>query len=182
MLRADPKIPERKGKAIVNGKNGYALITAIIAINIFAVFSLMAASMWQREIGRENEKELIFRGNQYVKAIENYRKKYPNTFPKDIDLLVKEKFIRKMYKDPVNETGEWNYVMKSRNVRNKTFLIIPLEFLSKYIKSYDLIGVSSGSVDESYMEYRGKNRYDEWAFYFGQKVEQEMPNLKFINN
>ncbi len=182
MSKANPAIRERKGKDMVNGKTGYALITAIIAINIFAVFSLMAASMWQREIGRDNEKELIFRGNQYVKAIENFRRKYPNTFPKDIELLEKEKFIRKLYEDPISDSGKWNYVMKSSNAKNKTFLIIPPEFLSKYIKTYNLIGVSCGSVDESYMEYRGKNRYDEWAFYFGQKVDQEMPNLKFINN
>ncbi len=182
MLRVFLIIRERKGKVIVNGKNGYALITVIIAVNIFAVFSLMAASMWQREIGRENEKELIFRGNQYVKAIENFRRKYPNTFPKDIELLEKERFIRKLYEDPISDSGKWNYVMKSSNVNNKVFLIIPPEFLSKYIKSYNLIGVSCGSVDESYMIYRGKNRYDEWAFYLGQKVDQEMPNLKFINN
>jgi len=166
----------------VNGKYGYAIITAIIAINIFAVFSLMAASMWQREIGRENEKELIFRGNQYVRAITEFRKKHPNTFPNDIELLLSEKFIRRLYKDPVNESGKWNYVMKSRNARDKTLLIIPQELLTKYTKSYDLIGVSSGSLDESYMIYRGKNRYDEWAFYFGQKVDEEMPKLRYVNN
>jgi len=164
------------------GRKGYALITAIIAINIFAIFSLMASTMWQREIGRENERELIFRGNQYVLAITNYKKKHPNTFPPDIKILEKEKFIRKLYIDPVNESGEWNYVIKSRNANNKALLIITQELLSKYLKSYNLIGVSSGSVDESYMEYRGKNRYDEWAFYFGQKIDQDMPSLKFINN
>ncbi len=166
----------------MTGKSGYALITAIIAINIFAIFSLMAASMWQREAGRNNEKELIFRGNQYVRAIENFKKKYPNTFPKNIEILEKERFIRKLYTDPVSENGEWNYVMKSRNRRNKTFFIIPSELLSKYIKSYDLYGVSSSSPDESYMEYRSMKRYDEWAFYLGQKVEEDMPDLKFINN
>ncbi|MEN8222980.1 MAG: hypothetical protein ABFR36_06935 [Acidobacteriota bacterium] len=167
---------------MVSGKSGYALLTAIIAINIFAIFSLMASSMWQREIGRENERELIFRGNQYVKAITGFRKKHPNTFPKDIDILEKEKFIRKLYKDPVSETGEWNFVIKSRNANNKTLIIITPDLLPKYSKSYSFIGVASGSINESYMEYRGKNRYDEWAFYFGQKIEQEMPALKFINN
>ncbi len=138
--------------------------------------------MWQTEIGRDNERELLFRGDQYVRAIKKFRLKYPNTFPKDIEILEKEKFIRKLYKDPVSESGEWNYVMKSRNVRNKILLVVPPELLPKYIKSYNFIGVSSGSVEESYMTYRGKNRYDEWAFYFGEKKDQEMPDLKFINN
>lgn len=165
-----------------NGSRGYALITAIIAINIFAVFSLMAASMWQRELGRENESELIFRGNQYVRAITEFRKKHPNTFPQDFEVLEKERFIRKLYKDPVSETGEWNFVIKSSNPNNKALLIITPALLPKYGKSYSLIGVVSTSPDESYREYRGKNRYDEWAFYFGQKADQEMPALKYINN
>jgi len=182
MLKANQKTRGEMGKTIAPGKSGYALITAIIAINIFAIFSLMASSMWQREIGRENEGEMIFRGNQYVRAITEYRKKHPNTFPPDVEILEKEKFIRKLYIDPVSETGEWNYVVKSRNANNKSLLVIPAELLSKYAKSYDLIGVASSSPDESYREYRGKNRYDEWAFYFGQKADQEMPALKFINN
>lgn len=182
MSNAGQKTRGKMGKIIVSGRQGYALITAIIAINIFAIFSLMASSMWQREIGRENEKELIFRGNQYVRAITEYRKKHPNTFPTGIDVLASERFIRKLYSDPVGETGEWNYVMKSRSANNKTLLIIPPGLLSKYIKSYNLAGVASGSPDESYMEYRGKTRYDEWAFYFGQKVDEKMPSLKFVNN
>jgi len=182
MLKVNQKTRGKMGKTIANGRSGYALITAIIAINIFAIFSLMASSMWQREIGRENENELIFRGNQYVRAITAYRKKHPNTFPPDIEILEKERFIRKLYRDPVNETGEWNYVIKSRNANNKALLIITSELLSKYAKSHNIIGVASGSPDESYMEYRGKNRYDEWAFYFGHKIDQEMPELKFINN
>ena len=166
----------------MSGNKGYALITAVIAINIFAIFSLMAASMWQREIGRDNEQELIFRGGEYVRAIEQFRVKNPNTTPPNLEILEKGKFIRKLYRDPVSRSGEWNYVMKSRNAADKSLLIVPSGFLEKYIKSHDLIGVSSGSVDESYMIYRGKNRYDEWAFYIGAKTDQEMPALKFVNN
>jgi len=164
------------------GSRGYALITAIIAINIFAIFSMMAASMWQREIGRENESELIFRGNQYVRAIQEFRKKHPNTYPRNLDILEEEKCIRRLYKDPVSETGEWNYVIKSRNANNKALIIITPDLLAKYGKSYHFIGVASSSPEQSYREYRGKNRYDEWAFYFGQKTDQEMPALKFVNN
>jgi len=166
----------------VNGRNGYALITAIVAINLLAILSLMAASTWQTEIGRDNEKELIFRANQYVRAIKKFRIKHLNTFPKDIELLKKEKFIRKLYKDPISETGEWNYVLKNRSTRKKTLLIIPAKLLKKYLKTFDLLGVASSSVDESYMVYRGKSRYEEWAFYYGQNINEDMPELKFLNN
>ncbi len=169
-------------KATVNGKNGYALIVAIIAINLIAIFSLMAASVWETEIARNNEQELIFRANRYVRAIKKFRIKYPNNFLKDLKLLEKEKFIRKLYSDPVSDTGEWNYVFRNRRASNKTLLIVPFKLLKKYLKTFNLIGVASSSVDESYMIYRGKNRYEEWAFYYGQNINKDMPELKFINN
>ncbi len=161
-------------------ENGYVLIVAIIAVNLLAIFSLMAASMWERESEREREAELFFRGNEYVRAIAKFRKKNLNRYPENIEILFKKKFIRKLYKDPVSDSGEWNFVMKSKVSGNKKLLIVPAAMLGKYIKRAYLIGVSSTSINEGFRVYRGKSRYDEWAFYFGQKTEKEMPELKFV--
>lgn len=167
----------------MNGNNnGYTLIAAIIAINIFAIFSLMAASMWQRVLDRDLEEELMFRGEQYVIAIENFRKKNANLYPKNLDVLSEKKFLRRLYEDPVSDSGEWNLVMKNKNARIKSLMIVPPYLLAKYTKSANLIGVCSSSINESYRIYRGKNRYDEWAFYFGAKKDKEMPELKFITD
>ena len=167
----------------MNGNSkGYTLIAAIIAVNLFAIFSLMAASMWQRVLGRDIEEELLFRGEQYVSAIENFRKKNTNLFPKNLDILFEKKFLRRLYKDPVSDSGEWNLVMKNKNSRAKSLMIVPANLLLKYIKSSNLIGVCSSSINESYRIYRGKNRYDEWAFYLGAKKDKEMPELKFITD
>jgi hypothetical protein len=161
-------------------ENGYVLIVAIIAVNLIAVFSLMAASIWQRESEREMEAELFFRGNEYVRAITKFRRNNLNRYPENLEILYKKKFLRKLYKDPMSDSGEWNIVMKSKMSGNKKLLIVPAAMLEKYIKRAYLIGVSSTSIDEGFRVYRGKNRYDEWAFYLGQKTEKEMPELKFV--
>ncbi|MEN8154513.1 MAG: hypothetical protein ABFR75_10865 [Acidobacteriota bacterium] len=163
-------------------KRGYTLIAAIIAINIFAIFSLMAASMWERVLGRDLEEELLFRGEQYVNAIENFRKKNPNLYPRSLEELDENKFLRELYKDPVSDSGEWNLVLKSKNARIKSLMVVPTDLLAKYIRNANLIGVSSSSINESYRIYRGKTRYDEWAFYIGAKKDKEMPELKFITD
>ena len=50
---------------------------------------------------REKEEELIFRGKQYARAIGLFQRKYANTAPPTIDLLVEQRFLRKKYKDPI---------------------------------------------------------------------------------
>ncbi len=91
---------------------GYALLTAIIAVNIFAILMLKAGEMWERELQRDLEAELLFRAKQYVIAIELYRKKNPNMFPTSLELLYEKKFIRQLFKDPMTEEGKWNIVMR----------------------------------------------------------------------
>jgi hypothetical protein len=93
-------------------RKGYALLTAIIAVNIFAILMLKARDMWERELQRDLEAELLFRARQYVLAIELYRKKNPNMFPTSLELLYEKKFLRQLYKDPMTEEGKWNIVMR----------------------------------------------------------------------
>jgi len=167
-------------KDTMNGNKGYSLIIAIIGLNLFTIMLLIAKPLWDTVLQRDLEKELIFRGKSYVNAIKDYRKKHLNKYPDDLNILYEEKFIRKLYKDPMSEDGKWNYVMKSKFISNKTLLIVPEYLLQKYKQKANIIGVVSSSPDSSFMTYRGKNRYDEWAFYLGGKENQEMPKLKFV--
>jgi hypothetical protein len=59
---------------------------------------------------REKEAELVFRGEQYARAIALYRAKNGNNFPASIDVLVQGKYLRKKYKDPMTKDGEFRLV------------------------------------------------------------------------
>jgi type II secretory pathway pseudopilin PulG len=180
---------------------GYALLTAIIAVNIFAILMLKARDMWEREMQRDLEAELLFRARQYVTAIELYRKKNPNMFPTSLELLYEKKFLRKLYKDPMTEEGTWNVVMRSgkpgAGIRGDSgtrsgrsggegrgeagaLWIVPEDMLPDYISRAMIIGVCSSSVEEGYLVYRKKKKYCEWAVYLGEQQEKEMPDLKFV--
>jgi hypothetical protein len=54
-------------------------------------------------VKREREAELIFRGEQYARAIEIFQRRNGG-FPQSLDVLAKTRAIRKLYKDPI--TGE----------------------------------------------------------------------------
>ena len=50
---------------------------------------------------REKEEELIWRGQQYDRAIQLYRKKNAAPGAPSVDKLVEGRFLRKKYKDPI---------------------------------------------------------------------------------
>src|SRR5262245_12407134 len=68
-------------------------VIAIVLGTTLPVFSTMAR--------RERETELIFRGQQYARAVMLFQRKYGNALPPDIDVLLNEHFLRKQYKDPI---------------------------------------------------------------------------------
>src|SRR5262245_20055946 len=65
----------------------------IVLSTTLPVFSTMAK--------RERETELVFRGQQYARAVMLFQRKYGNALPPNLDVLLNERFLRKQYKDPV---------------------------------------------------------------------------------
>ncbi len=167
------------GKRFSNrAQQGIALLAAILALNIFAIFSLMARSMWETEIQRDMEEELLFRAGQYRMAIELYTKENTNLYPRDFEVLYEKKFIRQLFEDPMSEDGKWNYVMRGGTTGKNDLLIVPESMLEEYLNKARIVGVVSTSPEEGFREYRGKKRYSEWAVYVGEQVDKEMPELK----
>ncbi len=161
---------------------GYALLTAVLAVAIFSVMIFKARAMWETEIQRDMEQELLFRARQYVIAIEMFRKKNPNMFPQSLDELYEKKCLRRRFLDPMTKEGKWNVVMRS-GVPGKdknALLVVPEDMLPEYVRTASIIGVCSSSCEEGFMIYRKKKKYCEWAVYLGEKLDKEMPELKFV--
>jgi hypothetical protein len=172
---------EMKSSRIIISKTGYALLTAIIAINIFALLVLKARAIWETELQRDLEEELIFRGRQYVTALDWYMKKNANIPLQKLDDLVEKKFLRKRYKDPITNLNKWYIVMRSGISEKNKLLVVPEEMLPQYITQATIIGVASTSREEGFKVYRKKKKYCEWAFYIGEQANKEMPELKFVD-
>jgi type II secretory pathway pseudopilin PulG len=76
----------------------------LVAMSVMAVMLTVLMPVWNQAARREKEAELIFRGQQYARAIGLFQRKYANTPPPSIDVLVQEKFLRKKYKDPITNS------------------------------------------------------------------------------
>ncbi len=171
-------LPEKSMKTF----KGIMIIPAIMIVGIFAILTIRANTIWDLEIKRELEQELIFRGKQYVYAIEKYNKKNNNIPLKDFDTLFEKRFIRRLYTEPLSEDGKWKIVMRKNQAgsRGGKLLIVPEELLSVYISKAKIIGVCSAADDVGYYEYRTKKNYNEWAFFVGAKEDKAMPEMEFV--
>jgi type II secretory pathway pseudopilin PulG len=102
--------PGSRGAARSPG--GYALLILLFAITVMSFGLTVALPVWETQMQREDEAELIFRGKQYVEAIRIYQLKKPGAYPKKLEELVEEKCLRRLYKDPMTEDGRWNVVLQ----------------------------------------------------------------------
>lgn len=74
----------------------------LVGMSVAAVLMTVAMPAWRQMVQREKEAELVFRGQQYVRAIGLFQKKSgPGVLPPSVDVLVQGRFLRKKYKDPV---------------------------------------------------------------------------------
>jgi type II secretory pathway pseudopilin PulG len=82
-------------------ERGYLMVALLVAMSIMAIMMSVALPAWRTIAQREKEAELIFRGEQYARAIGLFQRRYANATPPNLDVLINERFLRKKYKDPI---------------------------------------------------------------------------------
>ena len=84
------------------GERGYAMAALLVGLFVMGVLATVAMPVWTQAARREKEAELVFRGEQYARAVGLFQRKMgPGTLPPNLDLLVDQKFLRRKYTDPI---------------------------------------------------------------------------------
>ena len=98
-------------------QRGYAMAALLVGIGVMMLLMSVAMPVWRTQAQREKEAELVFRGEQIARGINLYtRKMGGGNFPPNIDVLVQGRFLRKKYKDPMTESGEWDLILAGGGV------------------------------------------------------------------
>ncbi len=166
--------------SLIRNQRGILMIMAVGALALLAIAALQLRSHWQRDHIREMEQELLFRGRQYVSAIDAFIQANPGRHPESLKDLFEKKYIRQLYPDPMTEHGEWNLVIQPATAEQKKLQIISPTQLPRYLANSRLVGVCSASTSEAMLEYREKQRYSEWAFFVGDDPQKQMPELEYL--
>jgi type II secretory pathway pseudopilin PulG len=97
--------------------DGYAFVVLMIAMTVMLIALAAALPSVYHESQREKEEELIFRGNEYARAIYLFQRQFQR-FPKSVDELIRTnniRFLRHAYKDPMNPKGKWRFIHVAGN-------------------------------------------------------------------
>jgi type II secretory pathway pseudopilin PulG len=178
----------------MKNRAGYSLVILLLAAFVLAVGLLVAVPVWQTQIQREKEEELIFRGQQIVEAVRLYQSKNPGTFPKSLDELVRKRFLRRPFKDPMTKDGKWDLILQyeGRSQRRSAqsgagaqsggggqqVLVVPQDNLGA-VDNPRLLGVVSPSMKKSFRLYNDGETYDKWLFFYGADVNNQPEIIYF---
>lgn len=91
---------------------GYALLILMMLATVLLISLAAVLPSIYVEGQREHEEELIFRGNEYARAIALFHRQF-NRYPVSVKELLETNglhFLRRAYRDPMSRTGKWRFV------------------------------------------------------------------------
>ena len=162
---------------------GYAMVSLLVGLGIMSIFLSILLPVWNQSAKRDREFELIFRGEQYARAIELYQRRFAGAYPPDFSTLIEQKLLRRMYRDPMTADGDFRLVYFSQveefinesSTRDgsdesqeaetrEAFQVSAINFDNR--EGGRVVGVVSQSDETALRVYNGRQKYNEWAFVY----------------
>ncbi|HJV37827.1 MAG TPA: type II secretion system protein [Geothrix sp.] len=134
-------------------QRGFTMALALAMAVVMGVMLMKAGPVISAEVQRENEAELIFRGEAIAAALRVYFAKN-NRYPTDLDEVMKVRphILRQKYRDPMTSNGEWEYLTQVQPGASGDTQGLPI------------VGVRSRSEKDSIHAYQGKTLVRDWMF------------------
>lgn len=152
--------------SLINDKqaNGYSYIGVLLIIATIGLTLALASTLWSFAQQREKERELIFIGNQFRKAIGQYYERTPGmvkNYPMRLDELLQDnryvttqRYLRKIYKDPMTNQNDWGII----NAPQGGIMGIFSKSAVKPIKQ--------NGFQEINKSLEGQQHYHDWQFFY----------------
>jgi len=162
----------------------------LVAMSVMAIVLSAAMPVWSQMIRRDKEEELIFRGTQYARAINQYQRKFASASPPSLDVLIEQRMLRKKFRDPMspNKDGEFQLLylqnqatmgtpgpgqgpgqaqgqgQSARGGVGRSGAPIVGSIGPSPSGRGAIVGVASKNTGQSIKTYKGKDHYNEWQF------------------
>lgn len=162
---------------------GYSMVALLAAVAVMMILMAAAVPSWRYVMKNDAEEELLFRGGEIADAIARYQRRNGNALPASLEVLVKGKFLRRPYKDPMTKHGRWRFVRPGEAIApvgpglpgpggvtptTTTTTTRPSAFGTPGTILGGFQGVASTSTEKSLRVFNGRTRYNEWVFLPGQ--------------
>jgi type II secretory pathway pseudopilin PulG len=142
-------------------QTGFTYIGIIVTVAILGVGLAITGPIWKKVVYIEKEKQLLYVGDAFSKAIESYYEKSPNSakfLPKSINDLVSDKrfpkpkrHLRKIFIDPMTASKDWGIIYQGQYV------------VGVYSKS-NKIPIKKANFESQYQFFGFARTYQDWKF------------------
>ena len=169
-------------------EGGYSLVALLAAVAVMMILMAAAAPSWRYLVKNDKEEELIFRGGEIADAVARDQRRNGNALPPSLEVLVKGRFLRHAYKDPMTRDGKWRLIRPGEAIgplgpnpldplsgsrsgtvtTTTTTTTRPSAFSQPTTTVGGFQGVASTSTEKSLRVFNGRTRYDQWIFLPGQ--------------
>jgi type II secretory pathway pseudopilin PulG len=128
-------------------EEGFTLVGLVVAIFLILLVLAVAAPKVAKDLKRDREVEAVHRGNQYVRAVQLYYRKFGH-YPGSIEQLEKTnniRFLRQKYVDPMTGKADWRLIhLGEAKTTVKGFFGAPLTGLAPGLGSAAGLASSGG--------------------------------------
>lgn len=148
----------------VNKQGGFTYLGILIAIVIIGVLLAQTGVSWSQSAQRENERQLLFVGGQFRKALAAYYERSPGAikrYPEKLQDLVEDHrynppqhYLRQIYVDPLTNRREWGLVKAPEGG------IMGIHSLSEGVP------LKRAGFDESEQAFAKAKKYSDWIFLY----------------
>jgi len=146
---------------------GFTYLTVLFVVAFMGLGLALTGEVWHTALTRDREVELLYAGNQYRRAIERYYLSGPRQFPKTLEDLLKdprkpgtERYLRKLYPDPLTGKSEWGLVKGPGDA-----------IMGVYSLSEDSPKKLAGFAFAN-REFEGATKYSDWKFLYNPGTQQ----------
>jgi type II secretory pathway pseudopilin PulG len=150
-----------------SSERGFTYLTVLFAVAFMGLGLALTGEVWQSALARDREVELLYAGNQYRRAIERYYVSGPRQYPGMLEDLLKdprkpgtERYLRKLYFDPLTGKSEWGLVKAPEG-----------GIMGVYSLSEDSPKKVAGFAFAN-KEFEGAAKYSDWKFVYNPASQQ----------
>jgi type II secretory pathway pseudopilin PulG len=137
---------------------GYTYLTLLFALAFMGAGLAAASSLWHTAQMREKERELLYVGDQYRKAIEAYYMQ-AKQYPRELTQLLRDqrvpgvrRYLRKLYRDPMTGKNDWGLVKA------------PDGGIAGVYSLSEEVPFKQANFTKDYAAFTGKAKYSDWKF------------------
>lgn len=136
-----------------SGERGFTMALLLAMAVVMVILTAKAVPLARAVVQRDQEAELIFRGEAIANALRIYKAK-TGAYPADLNDLMKVKphILRRVYKDPMTREGDWDYLYQVQPGATGDTTGLPI------------VGVRSKSMKDSIRVYQNKTLIHDWIF------------------